>query len=244
MRKSVITLVVAGLLAGSVATVALAADQTTTAAAPATSNNSVTTDTTTATDPTQRPNDTVEPSAEDRAAHQARMEEMLASRLDALTTAGTLTATEAQAVKDVLTAALATAMAQTPAEGTRGERPDDVLATAIDTLVTQGTLTAEKAQAVKDALAQGKGGGRGGHGPGGRRPGGFGRERDDQLLSTTLDSLVAQGKLTAEQAQIVKDAMAAAIEAARPADPSTTGTQPNTGTLPSINTPTTTVPTV
>jgi polyhydroxyalkanoate synthesis regulator phasin len=209
MRKTIITLVVAGLLAGSVATVALAADQTTTTNAPATSTNSATTNTTTASTP-----------AKDQGNREARMAEMLASKIDALTTAGTITGAEAQAVKDALTAALATATAQTPTQGTKGERPDNVLTTAIDALVTQGTLTADKAQAVKDALTQGKGGW-GGRGRGGC---GFNKENNSQLLSTTLDSLVTQGKLTAEQAQTVKDAMTAAIAAAEAAVPSTTTT--------------------
>ena len=116
--------------------------------------------------------------------HSGNREAKLRETLQALVTAGTIDASDV----DAIVTALSTKPTTPPAAGTTGARPDKatMLKARLQTLVDGGTLTSSQLDAVAAALeaARPMGGGHEGRGHGGARG-----EKRQEMLTTAADAI-------------------------------------------------------
>ena len=118
------------------------------------------------------------------ATHSGNREAKLRETLQALVTAGTIDASDV----DAIVTALSTKPTTPPAAGTTGARPDKatMLKARLQTLVDDGTLTSSQLDAVAAALeaARPMGGGHEGRGHGGDRG-----EKRQEMLTAAADAI-------------------------------------------------------
>ena len=121
--------------------------------------------------------------------HSGNREAKVRETLQALVTAGTIDASDV----DAIVTALSTKPTTPPAADTTGARPDKatMLKARLQTLVDDGTLTSSQLDAVVTALeaARPMGGGHEGRGHGGRDHGGARGEKRQERLTTAAEAI-------------------------------------------------------